>query len=171
MDAVEIVIGFEETFDVSIPDSAVEHWFTPHDCIEGLVKLLGAETAFAPCPTQRCYHRIRSALGDMGLLKQNRLSLSETPQQFLGSLLSRDFWERLSVFSALPEIQSCRQRKQGTWRDVVEDATIRDFASLRRRSEPWTRHWIRYGVLGSVSDFFGRIVSDHDRFIEDLGMD
>lgn len=48
LDAVELVMAFEEEFHISIPDSAAEKMVTPKDVVEFVVQRLTAENRAMP---------------------------------------------------------------------------------------------------------------------------
>jgi acyl carrier protein len=61
LDAVEIVMKVEETFDIAIEDCEAEKILTPHALIELVMSKVG-RTDRAVCLTQRAFHRFRASL-------------------------------------------------------------------------------------------------------------
>ncbi|HEY5043547.1 MAG TPA: hypothetical protein VIK53_16270 [Verrucomicrobiae bacterium] len=61
LDAVEIVMKVEETFDIAIEDREAEKILTPHALIELVMSKVG-RTDRAVCLTQRAFHCFRASL-------------------------------------------------------------------------------------------------------------
>jgi len=61
LDAVEIVMKVEETFDITIADREAEVCITPGHVIDLVMSKVGRD-AHAVCLTQRAFHRLRASL-------------------------------------------------------------------------------------------------------------
>jgi hypothetical protein len=96
LDAVEIVMKVEETFDIAIEDREAEKILTQHVLIELVMSKVG-RTDRAVCLTQRAFHRFRASLirntgfkceqikPDASMIK---LFVSEKRKQLLSQLLN-----------------------------------------------------------------------------------
>jgi hypothetical protein len=63
LDAVELIMGWEEAFQVEFADAEMEKILTPQIAIDMIVERLGAVRGVeAVCPTLRAYNQVRQAL-------------------------------------------------------------------------------------------------------------
>ena len=84
LEAVEIVMKVEETFDITIEDSDAGKAITPGLLIELVLSKVG-KTSDAACLTQRAFHRLRASLMRQFGLKRNQIG----PETSLASLFPR----------------------------------------------------------------------------------
>ncbi len=68
LDSVELVMTFEEDFNVDIPDAVAGSMMTPRHVIDFLFQKRGVGSG--PCLSQRAFHRLRRALMRLGHERQ-----------------------------------------------------------------------------------------------------
>lgn len=173
LDSVEIVMSWEETFEISLDESEVAELRTPRQAIDLISAKLGASEAQSFCPTMRAFNvfrfGVRQATGD-GCRK---VRLSDPFQDRFDGGKKKDFWRK---FGEATGINYFRQPqilfRHATVRDAVERLVAQHLKCLLKPSETWTRSLVRFGVRYGVFEIVGeREFSDDDRFIEDIGID
>jgi len=85
LDAVEMVIAVEETFDIHIDDAEAEKTLTPRQLIELVQNKVSAATA-SVCLTQRAFNLLRKSLLHNGTWKRSDIA----PPVRLETLIPRD---------------------------------------------------------------------------------
>jgi acyl carrier protein len=97
LDAVDIVVEVEETFDIVIEDSQAEKIITPRQLIELVLGKVGNSDHKGFCLTQRAFHRLRASLMRELGCKRNQI----TPQTTMENLFPLSFRkERISIVIA-----------------------------------------------------------------------
>ena len=178
LDSVEIVLSWEESFGISIPDCDVENMLTPRQAINYLsIRLNAKDIPNKPCISQRAFYVIRRTLA-----KHFSACRSDVqPDSFLRDLLpekgKKHIWKQfveklgfgtISVSLGLPLLGA----GSTTVNDLVTELTSCHATKLVSDQERWSRHQIRNVVRKSVEDVAGvRDFSDDDRFFQDIGID
>jgi len=172
LDAVEIVILWEDTFGISLSDSEVVELQTPQQAINLISTKLCASDAHSFCPTMRAFNVFRSGVrevtGDGHLI----VRLSDPLRNFSEGRKKKEFWNE---FSHATGVEGFRPPsilfQRATVRDAIELLIARHLKRLLKPSEAWTRSLVRFGVRYGVIDIVGvRDFSDDDRFIEEIGI-
>jgi len=176
LDAVELVIAVEETFDISISDAEAAEMVTPALLIAHVQSAVALSSDERPCISQRAFHLIRSEL--IEILKVDRASI--TLETSIFTLFPRNrrkedwnlFRER-SSFSSLPDL-----RFGVGW--VFSPKSVRDLVllviseevELLRASRSWSPNEVRDVIRQIISEKLCiKRFSDGDEFIRDLGLD
>ena len=75
LDTVEIVMCWEESLGISVPDRDAEHLVTPAKAVEYLAGLVGAkDNRSFPCLGQRAFHRVRKCLTRINEIPREHIS-------------------------------------------------------------------------------------------------
>jgi hypothetical protein len=172
LDAVEIVMGWEESFGISIANAEAEALRTPRQSIDLIAtKLAAQDEPRRACLTLRAFHRLRNSITSAASVSRDRVR----PEVRLRDLVSterRRTWEAVRStcgISSLPGLGWFSPRTVG---DLTRWIVAHAAKDLKRPGEPWTRSEIRSVVRAVVTDVTGveDFEDDHD-FIHDIGID
>ena len=172
LDSVQIVMGWEESFSISIADAEAMTLRTPRRTIDLLATELGAQDGpTRACLTLRAFHRLRHSLTTIAGVSRH----SVRPGSCLRDLVNtkrRRIWEAIRSacgISSLPDLGWGSPRTVG---DLSRWAVIHSAKDLKRPGEPWTRSEIRSVVRAVVKDITGvaNFADDHD-YIHDIRLD
>jgi len=94
LDAVELVISYEEAFGLLIPGEVAETWRTPRDVIEWVYAQQAAGTSVA-CLKMRSFHRLRQGLEEGGWIERRELKLDTDLKERLKEANLQDVWRHL----------------------------------------------------------------------------
>jgi acyl carrier protein len=172
LDAVEIVIGWEEAFGISIADSEAMVLRTPRQSIDLIAtKLAAQDGSRGACLTLRAFHRLRHSISKAAGVART----SVRPEARLRELVSterRRTWEAVRSacgISSLPGLGWFSPRTVG---DLTRWAVTHAAKELKQPGEPWTRSEIRSVVRAVVIDVTGvEDFGDDDDFIREIGVD
>lgn len=175
LDAVELVLGWEDSFGISISVPEAEKMFTTRHVIQSIYeKVRSAMPEDGGCLATRAFFRLRNAFQEEGVLRK-----AIRPETKVTSLLpSRQGRE---ILSAVCERAGLRPLKRlplglqftfGRVRDVVLDAVIGQHDTLRRRGYGWSQVQVREVVRAVMyAQLALRRFSDDAEFIKDLRID
>jgi hypothetical protein len=172
LDSVELVIGWEESFGISIADAEAAMLCTPRQSVELIASRLSAQDLLPrPCLTLRAFYRLQQSIVSTTGISRQRIR----PNTRLGDVASvggRRTWAAVRAhcgISALPGPGWFSPRTVG---DLARWAVVHAAKELKPLNEPWTRPEIRSVVRAVISDVTGvKDFEDDDDFIHDIGID
>lgn len=176
LEIVQVVMGFEEEFEVEIPDEAAEKMETPRHVLDYLMARLPMVPSEA-CETQRTFYRLRQAF---------RYVLTDAPE-----MSPRTRLEDLSPARAWPHVWAVARVAAGGWEwpsDVPRRATFRaGFSTLRelafylamhaqksedRNKTPLTRDQVELRIRRVIWEQVELLdFRMGDTFVRDMGLD
>jgi len=175
LDAVELVLAWEETFGVPISDAEAERMFTTRQVAERIfekVRSPGPEDR--GCLSMRAFFRLRKAFEAEGVLRGD----VRADAKVTSLLPSR---QRRDILSAVCEHAGFRPLKRlpfglqftfGRVRDIVIDTVIGQHDVLRRQDLGWSLVQVREVVRAVMyAQLALRRFSDDAEFIKDLKID
>lgn len=174
LDAVEIVMGWEEAFGISIADAEGAMLRTPRMAIDLICQKLEVREADDFCFSQRIFYLLRRAC--VAVLACPRAAI--TPRTRLGELIPirgrQRVWTALSREARLP--LPTTMLGIGSWSPTVGELVTRLTASsasaLVGAGAGWSRRQVREVVRAVVSRQIGFTdYSDDADFIHDLRID
>jgi acyl carrier protein len=176
LDAVEMVIAVEQTFDIVIPDAEAAEMITPALLIAYVQNAVEGSSDERSCISQRAFHLVRAEL--IRILKVARSAV--TLQTSISTLFPRESrTENWNLFRAQSCLRSLPDLRFGRgWvfsptsvRDLVLVAVSQESESLTS-SKSWSRSEVREVVRQIISEQLGiKRFSDSDEFVQDLGVD
>ncbi len=177
MDSVELVLGWEESLGVRIPDELVSQIRTPAQAIELVSTLASVSGNLGPSLIQRAFSQVRAVLMEHFGISRKAIR----PKSRFSALLPkkgqakhwRNFQELLGEQRFAKIIGWPIFGPSGT---TIEDACIQMVAlngkSLLNSDSGWSvnqlREVVRCGVIFQVGV---REFNDNDDFVQDLGID
>lgn len=102
LDTVELVMAFEETFEIVIPDEAAERIVTVRDAIDYIYAQVPHSDSQV-CRTQRAFHRLRSTLRAELHVDHSSVKPGTPWETLLPLEQRRDLWQRLKSVTGAPE--------------------------------------------------------------------
>jgi hypothetical protein len=172
LDSVQIVLGWEESFGISIGDDEARTLRTPRqatDLISGKLNALdGPQRA---CLTLRAFHRLRSSIVEAAGISRENVRPEARIRDLVGSE-GRRTWERVRAGSGLALLPSPGWFSTRTVGDLTRWAVSHAAKELKNPGEGWTRTEIRYVVRAVVAEVTGvdDFLDDAD-FVFDIGID
>ena len=173
LDAVEIVMGWEESFGIKISNEEAEKLRTPKHSIDLIkAKLMVAENTPFACLSARAFYRLRRAILASSAVKRADVS----PKTRVRELLPRNretAWELVRVESGFSELPSAGWLSQHrTVADFTKWIVLHSAHKLKRSDETWSSGEIRYVVRAVVEDVTGaKDFADDADFVRDIGID
>jgi len=175
LDTVELILGWEEAFGVSIDEKAAAAMRTTGDVIDYLyAKLKDDRIEDAGCLALRAFYRLRDALRADG----SNAALIAPSTKISLVLTSKDRRDRLRTilrrlgFTPPGPLPFGLQFTAGTIGDLVVDAVVRHHRALRRPGCGWSRTQVREVARAVMAAQFRlRKFSDDARIVKDLGLD
>jgi hypothetical protein len=178
LDTVEIVMCWEESLGISVPDRDAEHLVTPAMAVEYLAGLVGAKDDRSfPCLGQRAFHRVRKCLTRINGIQRERISPDVHLRDLLPDKGSRASWKQFAHDLGLGDlVQTLGLPLLGAGstriKDIVTQTVARRAQVLVGPHERWSRQQLRAIVRTSVDYVAGkRDFSDEDKFVGDIGLD
>ncbi len=169
LDGVELVMRFEEAFEISIPDSVVERLVTPKDVID-FISTQVPTTHESSCLTQRAYYFLRRHFIQHFQIKRTWFR----PEQSLDLLLPLEtrkaVWKELEnkIGTALPMRKGFFNR---SYYDVGELAKYVAFNKTSLINGKWTRREIAQRARDLIIDEIGiQEFTENSHFIKDMGL-
>lgn len=174
LDAVEIVVAWEEAFGISITDAEAAGLRTPRMAVDLICRKLNVGQGGSFCLSQRIFYRLRSAF--VRVLSIPRASI--TPRTRLGSLIPilgrQQVWSALSKAARLP--LPATMIGVGSFSPTVGDFTrcMTGYSARFLVAEGcgWSQHQVRALVREAVALQLGITeFSDDADFVYDLRID
>ena len=178
LDALEILMCWEESLGIAIPNHDASQLTTPAKAVEYLVGVVGAtDDRCYPCLGQRAFHRIRACL-----LNHNKISRTcVSPGVYIRDLIEdgghRASWRHFARDLSLGDlVQTLGLPLFGAGstqiKDIITQTVARRAQMLVAPHERWSRQQIRAVVRTSVDYIVGkRDFADGDEFVGDIGID
>ena len=172
LDSVEMVMGWEEAFGISIADAEAEKLRTPREAIDLIASKLGArDMPRSGCLTLRAFHRLRRSMVSAAGVQRAVVR----PESRLKDLMGEDRrqrWEAVRSdcgISSLPKLGWFSPRTVGDLSVWVVANAAKD---LKRPEEVWTRGEVREVVRAVVVEQTGvKDFADDADFVRDIGID
>ncbi len=178
LDLVELVLGWEEAFGITITDSELARLHSPRTTIDFIVTKVGAvDRPDIPCLAQRAFHRLRRGLVDGAGVSRSAVRPEARMRNLLPFSERKENWHALrsaSGLTAFPEygwrVEICFPCE--TIAGLVEWTASCHHRDLKPVGEPWTRAEIRFLVRFSLKECSGiKDFSDDADFCRDLNLD
>lgn len=174
LDMIEIVMGWEEAFGVSISDEEATKVRTPRMAIDLITAKLGpSANVQGVCLTLRAFHRFRDAI--ITAAGVNRTCIR--PGSRIRDLVRkhrRRTWATVRKISGLSSLHS-PGFAVGIWFEPITVADLslwavaRGAKQLKEPGAPWSRSEIRNVVRAVITDVSGkRDYSDDDDFFKNI---
>jgi hypothetical protein len=178
LDSVEIVLCWEESLGIKIPDCDATQLFTPAQAVDYLANVLGATNDISyPCLGQRAFHRIRACLLNHNKISRSCISPTTQIRHLLGDGGHRASWQQFARCLGLGDLVKTLGLPlfgAGSTRvkDIITQTVARRAQMLVAPHERWNRQQLRAVVRTSVDWVVGlRDFADEDEFVGDLGID
>jgi acyl carrier protein len=168
LDALELVLGWEEAFDISISDEEAALIRTPRMAIDLIATKLGAaDLPRRPCLTQRAFYRLRTSMMRAGAVSRQRVR-PETPVK---ELLNRSNWNSVRTSCGIPSLPWPGLFSPRTVAGLAHWTTAHAARHLKAPGEPWSRAEIRTVVRAVVTDVTSvQRFGDDDDFFHVIGV-
>lgn len=171
LDAVEILMGWEEAFGITITDAEATVLRTPRQSIDLIALKLDAQDGpQRACLTHRAFYHLRRSIMSVASIRRDRFR----PDARLRDLVTterRRTWAAIRSdcgISSLPGLGCFTPR---TFGDLTRWVAVYAVAELKEPGEPWTRQEIRSVVRAVVTEVTGaENFEDDDDFIRDIGI-
>ncbi|MGF1465104.1 MAG: acyl carrier protein [Sandaracinaceae bacterium] len=175
LDAVELLLEWEDTFGIHIEDAEAERIRTVGDAVDlvaSKVALGGAQVG--PCPTLSAYLRLQELVAEVTGAPSQRWPLRTPMRRVRAPLLARDFWPRFREASGLEDVEPwpwprCPEPRV---RDLVWRLAPAFLPPRPGPGEPWSRAHARILVRWSIRRRLAltRPFPDHAGLIDELGL-
>jgi hypothetical protein len=175
LDSVELVLAWEESFDISISDAEGQRMFTTRQVSECIFeKVRSRLPEDRGCLSMRAFFRLRKAFEKEGVSR-----LAVRPDSKVAALLPsrrrRDVLSAVAVHAGLRPLRRLPFSLQFTFgrvRDIVSDAVIEQHANLRLPGHGWSLAQVREVVRAVMfTQLSLRKFSDNADVVKDLGVD
>ncbi len=168
LESVELVMGWEEAFGISIPDEEAFVLRTPRMAIDLICRMLGMGDLTGPCLTVRGFHRLRNCFMSAGSLKRESVRLETR----IKDLVRGRSWCVVRASCGVSSLPRPRWFSRSTVADLLRWMVIHAAKDLKPAGEPWSRSQIRAVVRAVVTDITGLDeFEDDDDFVEVMGID
>jgi hypothetical protein len=175
LDGVELVMGWEEAFGISIPDSDAAVMFTTRDATSWIFdRVKTSDPEDTGCLSLRAFNRLRR-----GFLAHGVPRSSIRPQSKISTLLPgrnrRDLLSEIRERAGFPPLRPLPFGLQFTFariRDMVLDTVIGQHSEIRLPGHGWSRQQVREVVRSVMyAQLALQRFSDEDQFVNDLKID
>jgi hypothetical protein len=177
LDAVEIMMGWENAFGIKLSDAEVWELRTPRQAIDLIASKVGAsDREPGVFLGLRAYHRIRQAFGTVVKMPRSQIRLDSKLRKLLPKKHPRDTWPVIFAQAGFPESPPWRFGTGVilmpiTIRDVVIWLLAHHPKSLIDPSGYWTYRQVRSIVRAVIMETVGIMkFDDNDDFIENMGI-
>lgn len=175
LDTVEMLMGLEKSFDISITDPEAAAARTPRKVIDLIITKIGAQDQpRGACLTLRAFHRLRHSIVSAAGVPRCKVR----PDARLKDLVNTDrrrAWQAVRSACEIPGLPGA------AWFWLMPGRTVGDLMrwmithaakNLKQPGEPWTRSEVRSVVRAVVTDAIGaKDFADDDDFVHDIGLD
>ena len=175
LDSVELVLAWEESFEISLSDAEAEAMFTTRQVTDIIFQKVKSDLPEDEgCLSMRAFFRLRKAFEEEGVAR-----CSVTPEAKVATLLPsrrrRDLLSAIEVRAGLKPLRRLPFSLQFTFgrvRDIITDAVIEQHACLRLVGHGWSRAQVREVVRAVMfTQLPLRRFSDNSEIVKDLGVD
>jgi hypothetical protein len=175
LDAIEIIMGWEQAFDITITDAEAEKICTPRMAIDLITsKLEVKENIIDICPLMRTHHRVQQALQAVLSLQQSQIQPDSKLRHLLPQQQRSETWQQIRSYLGvpkLPKISAVPIFMPITVQDLVDWLTAHYPSYFISPDERWTHQQIRTVVRAVIKDVVGTsdFTDDHD-FVKEIGV-
>jgi hypothetical protein len=172
LDAVEILMGWEQAFDITITDKEAETITTPRMAIDLITtKLEVKKNIIGVCPLMRAYHQVRKAFQTVLGLPRNQIKLDSKLRQLLPQQ-RYEVWQQIRLYLGVPKLPGAGALFiPTTIRDLVDWLTAHYPSYFLNPEEHWTRPQIRTVVRSVIKDVVGTSdFTDDNDFVKEIGV-
>src|SRR5262245_50191926 len=171
LDAVEIVMGWEESFGISIADTEAVALRTPRQSIDLIAtKLAAQDEVRGACITLRAFHRLRRSIATAAAVPSSSVRL-EARLRDLVRTERRRTWDAVRCSCGISSLPGLGWFSPRTVRDLTRWTVTHAAKELKQPGESWTRWEIRSVVRAVIADVTGvEDFEDDDDFIHDIGV-
>lgn len=175
LDSVELVLGWEDAFGISISDAEAETMFTTRQVAECIFeKVRSPMPEDRGCLSMRAFFRLRRAFQAEGVSRK-AIQPETKVTDLLPSRRRRDILSAVCERAGLRPLKRLPLGLQLTFdriRDVVLDAVVGQHAALRLQGYGWALLQVREVVRAVMyAQLALRRFSDDAEFIKDLRID
>jgi acyl carrier protein len=174
LDLVEIVIGWETAFGISLSVAEANSMLTPRMAVNVIAAKLGAaDGPSGSCMTLRVFNHLRRAFVDKVGVPREKVRLQARLMDLLPEDNRKESWRavrNVAGLKFLPELHFGVGKlfKPITVRDLFETVPLHA-KELKPPDEPWTRAEVRNTVRAIIIQQLKiRNFSDDDTFVGDL---
>lgn len=176
LDAVEIIMGWENAFDIKLSNDEVCELSTTRQATELISSKVGiSDPVTEVCLGLRAYNRIRQAFCSVVEVSRAQIRLDSKLRELLPKKQRADIWKTIFSRSGLPEAP-----RYGVATGVIFlPITVKDVAiwvvanhpkSLVNPDECWTHSQVRSVVRAVIRDVISIDNFKDDDFARDLGI-
>jgi hypothetical protein len=175
LEAVEMVMGWEQSLGVELTDGDVESLRTPHQSMHLIaLKLSAQDEPPQACLTLRAFYRLRYAITTATGLSRKQVRPSAKLRDLVRTERRRT-WDTIRTVSGISSLPSslaglgwCSPRTVG---DLTRWTVAYAAKDLKYPGERWTYAEIRSVVRAVITDVTGvEDFGDDDDFVRDLGV-
>jgi hypothetical protein len=177
LDAVEIIWGWENAFDIKLSDEEVCELRTPQQAIDLIAIKVGAsDRVIGVCLGLRAYHRIRQAFCSVAKVHRSQVRLDSNLRELLPQKQRQDIWRKIFNRAGFSESPPFGFGVGLIFMPInIKDIVIWSVAchprNLVNSNERWTYSQVRSVVRAVIIRISGiEKFNDNDYFIEDLGI-
>lgn len=177
LDSVEIILCWEESLDIDIPDERLSQLTTPMESFNYLSELVGSKAVSGPSFIIRAFNSVREILITEFGIERSRIKLTSK----LGSLFPKKNRRRCwAKFKRLLETDNLSVTlgwplfgpSGTTVENVVIELVARKSYLMKKPQEAWHSNQIREIVRCSVTYVVGiKQFSDNAKYIGEIGID
>jgi hypothetical protein len=177
MDSVEIVLCWEESLQISIPDELVANVATPRESIELLEKLVGCEQSVGPSIIQQAFYKVRNILINDFKISRNRVKARSQFSQLFPRKNRKESWDKFKKLVGVNNLSitvgwPLFSPSVTTIEDVVVELTARKAFLFKKQNEGWAKNQIREIVRCSVMYVVGvKAFPDSANYVKEIGID
>lgn len=172
LEYVELILGWEDAFDIKISDPEAIVLRTPAMVIELISDKLNASDN-GICLTQRVFHRLRSALLQVTDVERNQINIGSKLRNFLPHEKRLGTWKSICSIMSIPKApRICPIFPEvSTVKEFIVWASKNHSSKFLETNEIWTRNQVRTVVRSIIKDVLGLDdFKDSDDFVRDLGV-
>jgi hypothetical protein len=177
LDAVEIILGWENAFDIKLSDEEVFELRTPQQAIDLIAIKVGAsDRVIGVCIGLRAYHRIRQAFCSVAKVHRSQVRLDSNLRKLLPKKQRQDIWREIFTLAGFSESPPFGFGVGLIFMPInIKDIVIWSVAchprNLVNPNERWTHSQVKSVVRAVITRISGtEEFTDDDDFIEDLGI-
>jgi hypothetical protein len=175
LDSVEILMGWEQAFDIIITDKEAEKITTPRIAIDLITtKIAVKENISEICPLTRIYRRVEQAFQEVLSLQQNQIQPDTKLCLLIPKQQRSKTWQQIRLYlgvPTLPKISIIPIFMPITVQDLVDWLTAHYPNYFLNSEERWTRQQIRTVVRSVIRDVVGTSdFTDHNDFVKEIGV-
>jgi hypothetical protein len=175
LDAIEIIMGWEQAFEIELTDAETENIRTPKMAIDLITsKLEVKENTTDICPIMRTYHRVKQAFQAVLSLQQSQIQADSKLRHLLPQQQRSETWQQIRSYLGvpkLPKISAIPIFMPITVQDLVNWLTAHYPSCFLSPDERWTHQQIRTVVRAVVKDVVGTgDFTDDNDFVKEIGV-